>query len=334
MSVTSRVPRKLHTARVVPQRAGANRLIAVVGLLRDYAVVVTGVLIFIVLSITQPVFFSSSNLENIVNQNAPLAIIAVGTTIAIIMRGWDLSLGSIYAFSGVTAAWLANHSTPFIGLIGGVLSGVLIGLINGVLVSRLRINSFLATLASGMIVLALGNLYSGGFVITVAAPSFQTLGTGTVLGIQDATWLMIIFAVIVGLILARSRFGRYSYAIGGSPTASRLSGVRLALIETAAFALSGFGAAAAGVIAASQVSQGSSDVGSDLTLRAIAAVVVGGTSIAGGSGAIWRSVCGVLLLGMLANGINLFGVNPLWSDIITGGVILVAVGLQGIGRRT
>jgi ribose transport system permease protein len=136
----------------------------------------------------------------------------------------------------------------------------------------------------------------------------------------------------VGVILSLSRFGRYSYAIGGNPTAARLSGVRLNLIQTAAFALSGFGAGAAGVIAASQVGQGSTDVGSSLTLQAIAAVVVGGTSIAGGSGAIWRSVCGVALLAMIANGIALIGINPVWGDIITGLIILVAVALQGLTK--
>jgi ribose transport system permease protein len=305
-----------------------------VAILRDYAVVVTAGLVFAVLALTQSAFFTRSNLENVVYHNAPLGIMAVGTTVAIIMRGWDLSLGAVYAFSGLSAAWLANHTDPTLGLMGGAAAGVLIGVINGLLVTRLKINSFLATLATGMIVIAVGNFYSDGFVITVADTSFQTIGTGEFLGLQDATWLMIIFAVLVGIALSQSRFGRYSYAIGGNPTAARLSGVRLELIETAGFAVSGFGAGAAGVIAASQVGQGSTDVGADLTLQAIAAVVVGGTSIAGGSGAIWRSVCGVLLLGMIANGIVLFGFNPLWGDIITGAVILIAVALQGLAKRS
>jgi ribose transport system permease protein len=303
-------------------------------ILRDYAVVVTSVVVFVVLAFTQSAFFSTTNLENIAFQNAPLAIMAVGTTIALIMRGFDLSLGSVYAFSGVTAAWVANHTDPTLGLIGGVVSGLLVGVINGVLVTQFRINSFLATLSTGMIVVALGNLYSGGFAITVTNPSFQTIGNSKVFGLQDATWLLVIFAIVVGLVLARSRFGRHSYAIGGNPAAARLSGVRLNLTQTAAFALSGFGAGAAGVIAASQVGQGSTAVGADLTLQAIAAVVVGGTSIAGGSGAIWRSVVGVALLGMISNGISLFGLNPLWGDIITGGIILVAVAFQGLERRS
>jgi ribose transport system permease protein len=301
--------------------------------LRDYAVVVTAALLFVVLAVTESAFFTSANLQNIVYHNAPLAMMAVGTTVAIIMRGFDLSLGAVYACSGVAAAWIANHTDPTLGLVGGVAAGVLIGVTNGLLVTRLKINSFLATLATGMIVIALTNLYSEGFVITVDDPSFQTIGTGKFLGLQDATWLMLVFAVLVGIALSQSRFGRYSYAIGGNPTAARLSGVRLNLVETAGFALSGFGAGAAGVIASSQVGQGSTDVGADLTLQAIAAVVVGGTSIAGGSGAIWRSVCGVLLLGMIANGIVLYGFNPLWGDIITGAVILVAVGLQGLSRQ-
>jgi ribose transport system permease protein len=300
--------------------------------LRDYAVVVTGVIVFVVLSLTQSAFFSLTNIENIAYQNAPLAIMAVGTTIAIIMRGFDLSLGSVFAFSGVTAAWLANHIDPTVGLIGGVATGVLVGVINGLLVTQVKVNSFLATLATGMIVIALGNLITGGFQITVNDQSFQTIGTSQLLGLQDATWLLIIFVLIVGVILSRSRFGRYSYAIGGNPAAARLSGVRLNFVQTAAFALSGFGAGAAGVIAASQVGQGSTGVGADLTLQAIAAVVVGGTSIAGGSGAIWRSVCGVALLAMIANGIALFGINPVWGDIITGLIILVAVALQGLTK--
>jgi ribose transport system permease protein len=300
--------------------------------LRDYAVVVTGVFVFIVLSLTQSAFFSLTNLENIAYQNAPLAIMAVGTTIAIIMRGFDLSLGSVYAFTGVTAAWLANHTDPTLGIIGGVATGVLVGVVNGLLVTLVRVNSFLATLATGIIVVALGNLITGGFQITVTNPAFQTIGTSRVLGLQDATWLLVIFVVVVGVILSQARFGRYSYATGGNPTAARLSGVRINLVQTAAFALSGFGAGAAGVIAASQVGQGSTDVGADLTLQAIAAVVVGGTSIAGGSGAIWRSVCGVALLAMIANGIALFGINPVWGDIISGLIILVAVALQGLTR--
>jgi len=312
--------------------AGAPWRRATVIVLRDYAVVVTGVVVFVALSVTEPAFFSLTNLKNIAYQNAPLAIMAVGTTIAIIMRGFDLSLGSVYAFSGVTAAWLANHTDPTLGLIGGVVTGVLVGVVNGLLVTRVKINSFLATLSTGIMVVALGNLITGGFQITVHATSFTTIGTGEFLGLQDATWLLLIFAVIVGVILSLSRFGRYSYAIGGNPTAARLSGVRLNLIQTAAFALSGFGAGAAGVIAASQIGQGSTAVGSSLTLEAIAAVVVGGTSIAGGSGAIWRSVCGVALLAMIANGIALTAINPVWGDIITGLIILVAVALQGLTK--
>lgn len=314
-------------------RTAANWRGTTVVVLRDYAVIVTGVIVFIVLSATQSAFFSVTNLENIAYQNAPLAIMAVGTTIAIIMRGFDLSMGSVYAFAGVTAAWLANHVDPTVGIIGGVATGVLVGVVNGLLVTKGRVNSFLATLATGIIVVALGNLITGGFQITVTSPSFQTIGTSRVLGLQDATWLLVIFAVVVGVILSQARFGRYSYAIGGNPTAARLSGVRLNVVQIAAFGLSGLGAGAAGVIAASQIGQGSTDVGSDLTLQAIAAVVVGGTSIAGGSGAIWRSVFGVALLGMIANGISLFGVNPVYGDIITGLIILVAVALQGLTKR-
>jgi ribose transport system permease protein len=333
MSATGQGVRQTGPSGSGAARTAANWRGTTVVILRDYAVIVTGVIVFVFLSASQSAFFSVTNLENIAYQNAPLTIMAVGTTIAIIMRGFDLSMGSVYAFAGVTAAWLANHVDPTVGIIGGVVTGLLVGVVNGLLVTKGRINSFLATLATGIIVVALGNLITGGFQITVTNPSFQTIGTSQVLGLQDATWLLVIFAVVVGVILAMSRFGRYSYAIGGNPAAARLSGVRLNFVQVAAFGLSGLGAGAAGVIAASEIGQGSTDVGSDLTLQAIAAVVVGGTSIAGGSGAIWRSVCGVALLAMIANGISLFGANPVYGDIITGLIILVAVALQGLTKR-
>lgn len=302
--------------------------------LREYGIVVACVAVFAVLAVTQSAFFSADNLQNVIFQNAPLAIMAVGTTIAIIMGGFDLSLGPVYAFAGVTAAWFGLHVDPTLGLFVGVAVGLAIGVINGVLITGLRINSFLATLATGIIVLAGGQLYSSGFLITVEDPSFQTLGTGKILGVENATWVLILFAIVVGVVLARSRFGRYAYAAGGNAQAARLSGVRVPRMQIAAFALSGFGAGLAGIIATSRVAQGSTDVGQELTLQAIAAVVVGGTSILGGSGAIWRTILGVALLSMIANGFNLFGVNPIYGSIMTGAIILVAVALQSLGRRS
>jgi ribose transport system permease protein len=302
--------------------------------LREYGIVVTCVVAFVVLSVTQSAFFSADNLTNVVYQNAPLAIIAIGTTVAIIMGGFDLSLGSVYAFSGITAAWFAVHVDPTLGLFAGMAVGLVVGTVNGLLITGLRINSFLATLATGMIVVAGGQLYSSGFLVSVEDIGFQTLGAGTTLGLENATWVLIVFGVIVGVLLARSRFGRYAYAVGGNADAARLSGVRLSWMRIGAFALSGFGAGLAGVIAASRVGQGSTDVGQELTLQAIAAVVVGGTSILGGSGAVWRTAFGVALLAMIANGFNLFGVNPIYGNVMTGCIIIVAVALQGLGRRS
>jgi ribose transport system permease protein len=304
-----------------------------VWILREYGIVVTCVAVFLVLSVTQSAFFSVDNLRNVVYQNAPLAILAIGTTIAIIMGGFDLSLGSVYAFAGITAAWFAVHVDPTLALFAGVAVGLIVGTINGLLITGLRINSFLATLATGMIVIAVGQLYSSGFLISVEDLDFQTLGSGKLIGLEDATWVLIVFGVVVGVLLARSRFGRYAYAVGGNADAARLSGVRLSRMRIAAFAISGLGAGLAGVIAASRVGQGSTDVGQDLTLQAIAAVVVGGTSILGGSGAIWRTAFGVALLAMIANGFNLFGVDPIYGDVMTGFIIIVAVALQGLGRR-
>jgi ribose transport system permease protein len=300
--------------------------------LRDYGIVVVCILLFSVLSIVQDAFLTEENIKNVASQNAPLAIVAVATTIPIITGGFDLSLGATYALAGITAAWLAVNLDPTAGIILGILLGLAIGVGNGLLITGLRINSFLATLATGLIIRALAVLYSGGFLIQVEAEGFRTLGLGHFLGLEIATWVFIGFALILGIVLARSAFGRYVYAVGGNPEAARLSGVRISAVRVGAFAISGLGAGLAGVIGASRIGQGQTDVGVGIELTAIAAVVVGGTSILGGSGAIWRTVFGIALLAMITNGFNLFGISPVYSDIMTGGIIIVAIALQGIGR--
>lgn len=302
-------------------------------ILRDYGILVTCAVVFAVLSISQTAFFAGQNIENIAYQNAPMAIAAVGATIPIITGGFDLSQGSVFALSGTTSAWMAVHVDPTVGLVVGILVGLLIGIGNGLLITVLRINSFLATLATGLIIRAAAQFYSGGFLIQVSDEGYQSLGIGKFLGLENATWVFIGFALIIGIILARSTFGRYVYAVGGNAEASRFSGVRNSWIKIGAFAISGLGASLAGVIGASRIGQGQTDVGTGLELTAIAAVVVGGTSILGGSGAVWRTVLGVALLAMIANGFNLFGVDPIYGDIMTGGIIIVAVALNALGRR-
>ena len=302
-------------------------------LIRDYGIVVAFVLLFIALAISTDGFFSVQNFKNVFFQNAPLGIVACGITIAMISGGFDLSVGAIFAMAGVVSAWVASNFDPTVGIITGMLVGIPLGLFNGLVITRIGINSFIATLATSLMFAGITVLISGGFLVQVADESFRTLGAGDFFGLKNASLVFFGFALITGLVLARSRFGRYAYATGGNDTAARLSGVRVDVVRTLSFVISGFAASLAGVIAASRISQGQADVGTSIALDAIAAAVVGGVSIFGGVGAIWRTVLGVFFLAIITNGFNIAGIASLYKNIMTGGIIIIAVAIGTFARR-
>ncbi len=315
-----------------PQR---RRSAQALQLARDYGIVVAFGLVFLILAVTTPNFATSENLENVLYQNAPLAIIACGITIAMITGGFDLSVGWTFALAGVTSAWLANHLDTTAGMVLTLLLGVGVGIFNGLLITVLRINSFLATLASSLLVFGIAQKISGGFLIYVDDRGYQVPGAGEFLTVKNASWILGGVALFFGIILARSTFGRYAYAVGGNPQAARLSGVRVAHVRIAAFAISGFCAALAGILYASRTGNGSINVGAELLpLTAIAGVVVGGTNIMGGAGAMWRSVLGLFFLALITNAFNIAGYEPYWQNILTGGIIIVAVAMNAFSRTS
>jgi ribose transport system permease protein len=214
-----------------------------------------------------------------------------------------------------------------------VLVGTLAGVVNGLLVTVGRINSFLATLASQTIINGLAVLLTGGFVITVAGSSFSHLGTGSLAGVVYPIWIAAVVAIVLGFLLARTVLGRCVYAIGISEEVSRLSGIRIGPIRTTTFAISGATAALAGIIAASTISQGQAGTGTGLELSAIAVVAIGGTSILGGEGAVWRTIIGVVLLTLISNGFDLLGLSTVYQNIAEGGLIIVAVAGDAWARR-
>lgn len=218
-------------------------------------------------------------------------------------------------------------------LIAGVLVGSFVGLLNGLVTTFGRINPLVATLASSIVIGGVAFVLTGGYLVGVTAEGFQELGRGEFLGVKYQTIVWLAFAVICGLVLAYTTFGRQVYASGGNPEAARLSGIRVGFVRTVTYTLSGFAAGLAGVMAASQVSTGQADTGASLALSAIAAIVVGGTSIWGGEGAVWRTVLGVLLLALIGNGFNLLQVPPTYQDVLKGLIILGAVAVDAWTRR-
>ncbi len=291
------------------------------------------VALFVVLSIASPAFLSTENLINILNEQAPLLIIASAGTMVIIAGGFDLSTGAIAAVANICAAWLAVRSGAAIGLAAAPIVGLTLGVINGAVIAGLKIHSFLATLASSLVYSSLALLISGGFLIPVPDPSFTALGLGELGAIPVAVLTMTAFVLVAGLLLSRTVYGRYIFAVGGNAEAAELSGVRVGAVRIGTFAFSGLAAGLAGALIVSRIASGEPQSGLTLTLPAIAAVILGGTSIYGGVGAVWRSVVGVLLLALIENGFNLLNANPFLRDLVTGMVIVFAVALSAIGGR-
>jgi len=302
-------------------------------LLQTYAVLIMIVILMIALSLMSDSFFTARNLLNILNQNTPLAIMAAAMTLVIIAGGFDLSVGSIFAMGAVCSAWLALHVDPYLGLLMAPLIGLGLGTINGLAITFLNVHSFLATIATSLIFRGIAIVISDGRLIPVRMDEFTWLGRGKLGGIFMAVWVMIVFAVFLGLLLTRTTFGRKVFAVGGNEEAAILSGIRTRRIKIATFAIAGLAAGLASAIAASRISMGQASAGTGMELQAIAAVILGGTSIYGGRGAVWRSIAGVFLLALINNGFNILNADPFYRDLTTGLIILAAIGLSAAGAR-
>ena len=300
---------------------------------RDLGILLAFLGLFVALSVATDRFLTQRNLLNILDQSAPLGIIACAVTICIIAGIFDLSTGAIFAVSAVVATKVANSADPYLGLVAGVLAGLGLGILNGILVHHTRINSFIGTLATSIVYRGIAILVTGGMIVTVTDEAFSGPGTSELLDAKYSVWIFAAFFALTAFLLARTTFGRYVYAVGGNPEAARLSGIRVGLVRGACFALSGFAAGLAGVLAASRTSSAQADLGMGLELSAIAAAVVGGTSILGGEGAVWRGVLGVLTLALIGNGFDLLSINTTYQQLVQGVLILLAVAVDQLVRR-
>ena len=303
------------------------------GFLQTYAVLVIGVVLIVLLSLLSDSFLTLRNLLNILNQNAPLAIMASAMTLVIIGGGFDLSVAAIFAVAGVVAAWVALNLDPYVGLLVAPLVGAALGLINGVVITRLNVHSFLATIATSLVFKGVAIVISDGRLIPVRIDEFTWLGRDKFLGVFIAVYVLAAFALILTFVLNRTTLGRKIFSVGGNEEAAILSGIRTDRVKIATFVIAGLAAGLAAAISVSRISMGQASAGAGMELQAIAAVILGGTSIYGGVGAVWRSVAGVLLLALINNGFNILNADPFYRDLTTGLVILGAVGISAAGRR-
>ncbi|AFH93904.1 TPA: ribose ABC transporter permease [Providencia stuartii] len=287
------------------------------------------VLIAIVSSLS-PNFFTLNNLFNILQQTSVNAIMAVGMTLVILTSGIDLSVGSLLALTGAVAASMVGADVnAFVAVAGALALGAAIGACTGVIVAKGKVQAFIATLVMMLLLRGVTRVYTDGSPINTGfsdnADLFGWFGIGRPFGIPTPVWLMIIVFAAAWYLLHHTRLGRYIYALGGNEAATRLSGINVDRIKIIVYALCGLLAALASVIEVARLSSAQPMAGNGYELDAIAAVVLGGTSLAGGKGRIVGTLIGALILGFLNNGLNLLGISSNYQMIVKAVVILLAV---------
>lgn len=284
---------------------------------------------------TGGVFYSQRNLINVLRQVSSNACLAFGMTFAIITGGIDLSVGSILALSGTLSAGFIVHSgmsTPqAVGL--AILIGTALGLFNGFMIATTTIPPFIVTLAMMQIARGAAYIYSNGQPIRAMIPDYQAIGTGYLGPIPLPVIYMLVFLVICVILLNKTRFGRHVYAVGGNDKAAIFSGVNVPRTKMLVYTMSGFLAAFTGVVLCARMASGQPTAGQGFEMDAIAATVLGGTSMSGGVGKIGSTMIGVLIIGVLNNGLNLLGLNSFWQQIAKGIVILLAVYVDMLKKK-
>jgi erythritol transport system permease protein len=344
---TAEVPSKSAAVPPVPARAST-----VAALLFRLRAVVALLLLLTVFSILSPAFLTAANLTILLKHVAINAIMAIGMTFVILSGGIDLSVGSIAGLAGMIAGALIDHGLVlhafgvvvyfrvWLVVLVAVLGGATVGLVNGWLVARLSVAPFIATLGTMYAARGAALLLSNGATFPnlggkpdLANTGFPFIGSGSLLAVPVPIWLMLLAGAPPACVAARTPFGRHIYAVGGNERAALLSGVRVTRVKLLVYVISGACSAAVGIVIASQLASAHPATGQSFELNAIAAVVLGGTSLMGGRGTIGGTIIGALVIGALADGLVLLGVSEFWQIVIKGGVIVVAVVLDQFQRR-
>jgi ribose transport system permease protein len=284
--------------------------------------------LIIIVSVLNPSFLEPLNILNLLRQVSINALIAFGMTFVILTGGIDLSVGSILALSSaLTAGMIVSGMDPILAIIIGCLLGGVMGMVNGLLITKGKMAPFIATLATMTLFRGLTLVYTEGNPITGLGDNylFQLFGRGYFLGIPvPAITIVLVFAILY-VILHKTPFGRQTYAIGGNEKAAFISGIKVPRVKVLIYGISGLLAALAGAILTSRLNSAQPTAGTSYELDAIAAVVLGGTSLNGGKGRIFGTLIGVLIIGVLNNGLNLLGVSSFYQMVVKGIVIIIAV---------
>jgi len=304
--------------------------------LSRYGIIIAFAVLCVTLSILSPYFLTAGNLSNIALQISVNGILAIGMTFVILAAGIDLSVGSVLGMAGIVAASMVagdNVHSPLVSVGVGVAMGAVLGLINGSIIAWARVPAFVVTL--GMLSAARGftQIYNDGMPIPGLSDSFVFLGSGRLMGVPVPVWIFVALLLLAWLVLKYTRYGRYVYAVGGNEKSARTSGVPTRAVIASVYVICGACAGLASIIHTARSTTALVDAGSGYELDAIAAVVIGGTSLTGGVGGVFGSLIGVLIIGVINNGLDLLGVESYYQQVIKGAVIVLAVLIDVVSRK-
>lgn len=286
-------------------------------------------LICAALTVLTESFFSLGNILNVLRQTSLLFFIAAGLTLVVLTGGLDLSIGANVAISACVAGTVIHQTgSPVLGVLTGLGVGAVVGLLNGLMVTALRIPSFIATYGMLWVLHGVTYWYMGGETMHGFPPGFRQIGSGYFLGLPIPVYLMVVFLAIGSIFAQRTTWGQEIYAIGANPVAARLSGIPVARRLLLVYVVSGAMAGLASIIFLARLNSAEADIGETLTLPAIAAVLIGGTSLFGGLGTVFGTFVGALILTLVLNGMNLLSVSASWQPLVTGVIVILAVWLD------
>jgi ribose transport system permease protein len=296
---------------------------------REAGILFVLIALCVILSIVAPRFLTLRNVTNVVRQFSVIAIMSVGMTYVIITAGIDLSVGSIIALSGCMTAWFLVEGYPiWLSVLIGLALGTLTGIVNGLLVVKVRLAPFIATLGTMGIARGVVLALTMGYPIQPFPEAFEVIGRGYLGPIPIPVVIMTVVVIAGHIFLSRTTIGRYIYYVGSNPTAARLSGLNVGRILILVYTVAGLLSGLAAVVLVSRLTSAQSNMGTGWELDAIAAVVIGGTSLAGGEGSVLGSLIGAALMGVIKNALILLGVNVYWQSVVIGIVIVLAVALD------
>ncbi len=301
---------------------------------REFVIFLIVVLLFVLMTIASPYFLTRANLLAVMLGLSLEAIIAVAMVHLMVTGGFDMSVGSVVAFTGASTALMLRSGMPVIlAVVFGMCLGACIGLFNGLIVAKIGINPFVTTLSSLSLYRGLTLIVTRGQNVTGLPASFKAIGQAKVFGIQTPIIICVVLLIIGDILLRKSRFFRQSYYIGGNEHAARLSGIAVDKIKIFAYVLTGLFAAISGIVMTARLGSASVTAGTGLELRVITAVIIGGASLSGGEGTILGAFLGTLLMGLISNALTLIGVDVYWQTFVIGATLLTAVLIDTISKK-